>query len=65
MNLVKPRVAFFGPVAEHNMPCVVCWEKPAVYSFNGAIFEPCWDCQKDGWAIHKTKRRSWLAWFFP
>lgn len=60
MNLAEITVDTFGgsPVAEHNMPCAVCRNKHAVLDMNTGKFQPCWGCQKSGWALVK---RSWLG----
>lgn len=48
MKLTEIIVNDFGgsPVAEHNMPCAVCWVNRAILTLNVGAFRPCWDCQK-------------------
>lgn len=46
-----------GPWAEHDMPCAVCWKKPAVIDVGTAIFHPCWEYQRVGWRLTKKKWR--------
>lgn len=44
---MKIIINFIGPVAEHNLLCWLCEEKPAVYDMNpNFIFRPCWGCQE-------------------
>lgn len=65
MELAKIEWNDFGgaPICEHNMPCAVCWTKPAVYLMNDSHFEPCWKCQEKGWKlIQVKKKRSWKFW---
>lgn len=59
-----------GLIAEHNMPCYVCHNKAAVLtltqtSFGGPFsqaFQPCADCQKEGWVlIQKMPRKPWWS----
>lgn len=64
MNLVEIIVDDFGgaPFAEHNMPCAVCWERSAVLFLNAGVFEPCWECQREGWELkQKGKWRRWRS----
>lgn len=49
-------VQFFGPAAEHNMPCAVCGEKHAVLDCNTGVMQPCWTCQAEGYEIRKKNR---------
>jgi len=51
-----------GPWCEHNMPCSVCGKTVAVMDMNSGTFEPCWECQQQGWLTVRLPR--WLArWF--
>lgn len=54
MDLFKPTIVFHGPVADHNMPCAVCRQGPAVYDFGTDVFEPCWHCQRREWRTMKA-----------
>lgn len=62
VNKVKPTenkinpviVKAHGPAVTHNMPCSVCWLKPAVAE--GGVFQPCWECQKIGWKLSKKRK---------
>jgi hypothetical protein len=49
-----------GPWAEHNMPCPICWEKSAVLNMSTNRFDACWDCQKEGWHVCRTKPKGIL-----
>ncbi len=50
-----------GPVVKHNMPCSVHPSLHAVRNMNVGVFEPCWDAQREGWALLKVKPgRGWL-----
>jgi hypothetical protein len=62
MEMVKPVVNDFGgaPIAEHNIPCAVCWTRPAVYNLSaqkplGGKFSPCWICQEEGWFLSRVQ----------
>lgn len=47
-------------IVNHNFPCPVCKTNHAVYVTNTGIFEPCWDCQDEGYKIVKVnKKTSW------
>ena len=56
----KPKIQYVagGLAAEHDMPCAVCHERPAVLYINEAILEPCWKCQEKGWTLIKVP--GWL-----
>ena len=41
--------------AHHDMPCPVCRSKHAVLNMNTGVFNPCWDCQSDGWKTEQKK----------
>jgi hypothetical protein len=47
-----------GPWALHDVACPVCQERKAVLDLSGGIFQPCWRCQRDGWAT--VRRRAWF-----
>lgn len=66
METFKPTIIFHGPVAEHDMPCAVCHSNPAVYNFDGAIFEPCWQCQSYEWRLVKVVKpiHAFFRWIF-
>ena len=51
-----------GPWANHNMPCAVCRDHPAVLNLNCGVMEPCWTCQADGWFTRKKRRwrKPWV-----
>lgn len=60
-----------GLVAEHDQPCYVCHERPAMYemvqgAFGGrftATFQPCSQCQSRGWRLsQEAPRRWWQFW---
>jgi hypothetical protein len=47
-------------VSTHNMPCAVCKLECAV--FHGGLFEPCWNCQEEGYKLVKVDK-SWKGKF--
>lgn len=51
-----PEIHMHGPSATHRMPCPVCWVMKAVLNLDTGIFEPCWECQGEGWRIRRTWR---------
>lgn len=52
-------------IAIHNYPCPVCKLNSAVYNMSNGIFQPCWDCKKEGYKIVKvTKAKSWFSKLF-
>lgn len=64
MQLAKIEVNDFGgaPFCEHNMPCPVCGQWPAVLVMDTGVFEPCWECQSYGWQTLRRKRPWWMFW---
>jgi len=56
---VTVEVEYHGPIALHNMPCAVCWKKPAVLEMNEGEFWPCWDCRSLGYELRQRKK-SWF-----
>lgn len=52
----EPVVMYHGPTAEHDYACPVCQRFHAVLDLNTGVFQPCWNCQRDGW---RTKTRWW------
>jgi ribosomal protein L37AE/L43A len=42
---------------EHNYLCAVCKELSAVQNTSTGILEPCWECQKRGYALIK---KTWI-----
>lgn len=50
--------------ATHNMPCPVCKTKHAVFNTGEGYFDTCWDCQKEGYNVIKTKKdkKFWEFW---
>jgi len=61
-KLLKPTVEYHGPIAEHDMPCAVYQDHPAVLNCNSGIFQPSWKAQKEGYMLVKSPK--WLRWFF-
>lgn len=61
MDLAKIEVNTFGgaPIAEHNMPCPICWKEKAVLFLNTGTFYPCRKCASHGWVLLRLPR--WLA----
>jgi hypothetical protein len=61
MDLMKPKVVTDGgPWAEHNMPCAVMNDEPAVLDGSTGVFLPSWKAQKDGWMLVRVP--MWLRW---
>lgn len=57
IGLLRPTVVTDGgPWADHDMPCAVCRTRPAVLDLASGVFEPCWECQSDGWQLRKRRR---------
>lgn len=46
-----------APFATHNFPCPICQKLPAVVLLWCHIFQPCWDCQRQGYITIKIKNR--------
>jgi len=52
MKLRKPNIfTDGGPWAEHDQACCVCHVRHAVLNLNSGHFQPCWQCQGDGWRL--------------
>lgn len=51
----KIEIEFHGPFATHNLPCYVCQERKAVFVCHEGYFQPCWECQKEGWELKRPK----------
>ena len=45
-----------GPWAIHNMPCSQCGINKAVLEMWDETFQPCWECQKKGYATKKMPK---------
>ena len=58
MKLAKIVVENYGLYAEHNMPCAVCRELPAVLDLGTGLMQPCWDCQSHGYTLRRLPQ--WL-----
>ena len=51
-----------GLVAEHDMACFVCFERPAVLALGSRpVFEPCGVCTRHGWRLARTVPTPWWA----
>jgi hypothetical protein len=50
----------FEMLAHHDMPCPVCFERPALYERDMTPgryreqFRPCEECEAKGWRLHKS-----------
>lgn len=55
---VQPKIEVHGLLAEHNMPCAVCWSESAVLQINEGHFLPCWECQAKGWTLTKKRKKK-------
>lgn len=55
-KLADINLVIHGPVATHRMPCATCGQRPAVYIMNTGRFQPCWKCQREGWATVKRSK---------
>lgn len=56
MDMHKPTIINHGLFAEHDMSCAVCCSKKAVFNCNKLIFEPCWECQNNKWALIRVPK---------
>jgi hypothetical protein len=52
-------VTDWGPWAQHNFPCPVCKERPAIVDLAGWIFGPCPQCSARGWELSCGRKRWW------
>ncbi len=56
---------FKNGVLQHNMPCPVCLENPAVFTSDDGInfFGPCEECQEKGFFIkkHIERKNGWFS----
>lgn len=43
-----------APATRHDVACSVCWCSKAVLDMNAYVFQPCWECQSNGWKLRKT-----------
>lgn len=50
-----------GMLPEHNVPCAICLKRHAVLDCNSGIFEPCWQCQEEGWQLRFRPKRKGLS----
>lgn len=52
----------FGMGCNHNMPCAIESDKPAIYDGNHGVFNPSWSAQSKGWRLVRirTKFQRWL-----
>ena len=55
--MLNATITFHGPAAEHDMPCAVYRDQPAVFDMNRGVFLPSWYAQRDGW--HLVKAHNW------
>lgn len=53
-----------GPWAEHDQACAVCSTNAAVIDLNVGMYQPCWSCQGQGFAL-MFRRSRWRAWRRP
>lgn len=60
-QMFQPTIDTLGgaPAVKHDMPCSVCWKRPAVMDMERGIFEPCWGCQEQGWKTIR-KKKGWF-----
>jgi len=61
MELMKPTIVDHGICADHNMPCAVMGDSPAVLDGSTGIFKPSWKAQEQGWMLVRVPK--WLRWF--
>lgn len=45
-----------GPWAIHDHACSVCSKNKSVLDLNTGIYQPCWTCQRAGWAVIRKSR---------
>ena len=55
--LAKWEIINHGIFIEHNFPCPVCQSEAAICELWRGLYQPCWDCQKDGAYTVKAKTR--------
>lgn len=62
MELLKPTFIDHGIVVDHNMPCPVHLDKPAVLNTSTGRFDVSWQARQEGWRLvqAKTKFQKWL-----
>lgn len=54
-----------GMVCHHDYACPVCSVNHAVLDLTNSIFQPCRNCQKQGWAIgKKVKSKNFIQRLF-
>lgn len=53
MKTFVPTIDIHGPAAEHDMPCAVCRQAPAVLDLSIGVFRPCWKCQESWNMAHR------------
>jgi hypothetical protein len=59
VRMHKPRILTDGgPFAEHDHACAVCSLRKSVLDISNYVFQPCWQCQKDGWVIVKRRQNG-------
>ncbi len=51
----QPTIIDLGPAALHDMRCALC-HRPAVLDINDDTFQPCWQCQSEGWQLVKRRK---------
>lgn len=49
-----------GPWATHDQACAVCHQRSAVLDLSDGIFQPCWECRREGWLLRYRPRRFWF-----
>ena len=58
MNLLRPTIVTDGgPWAEHDYPCPVHLDEPAVLHLDTGIFHPSWKADKEGWMLIRVKSK--------
>lgn len=43
-----------GMLVQHDYPCTVCSEEPAVLNLGTGIFQPCRTCESKGYRVTQT-----------
>jgi len=59
MEVREPSIQNHVLFAIHDQACAVCHTRKAVLYMNTDVFEPCWECQRDGWSTTRKTRHWW------
>ena len=54
----EPIIIDHGIFADHDQACAVCRTRPAVLELAGWQFQPCWQCQEEGWRLSRSRANA-------